>query len=660
MRALLEKSGLTPHDQLVLLKRIAKEARTLRSHYFVLATTLISQGERSHDQEAIVLGYALLAEGRYVAGQTVEAAQAMTQIIRQAEQKGMINVLPQLYMNMALSSLDYFSDYPSALRYAHQAASVAQSTGNTTYYAFALNVVGDAHYRSGNFTKAEEYCRASLSLRIAMLQRTVDGRNDVLYSACGWSQHNIAMILCAVKQCDSAWQYAHAALTSFQQAHDTVGIGMAYRVMALIWQNRVQSKEDIVRGGGKNTFLDSALLYAGRIQNDKIFAVRIHRDIADILFAMKLFTYADTIAQKGIALLPSVFAKHYEAELYRIRAQALHELHRYTESLSCYKEYRRCMEYIAKESVLVSIDATEKDIKDREVRQQLEQEVTSRKIAQTEIRYMFGAVILCLLMGGSTFFVWYRTKKRLETQKEEDTLREHYRKESLQTLYLGQEIERRLIAKDIHDGLGATLSLAKLQLSSVSTALMSRENEIIHNVLRVIDHAVEDIRLLARRLSSQLLSEYGLEIALQDYVQSINEAIRTTSQYQSNTSIHPATKLPMTIVLNIHHCAGLRFSEQIEISLFRVIQEIITNTIKHARAEHLYIDLVYRDATLILTTQDTGIGFNQHHDGNKSIGLKGMQKRIQSVEGTFELDSILGKGTCIVVQIPAKIVSSFP
>ena len=96
-----------------------------------------------------------------------------------------------------------------------------------------------------------------------------------------------------------------------------------------------------------------------------------------------------------------------------------------------------------------------------------------------------------------------------------------------------------------------------------------------------------------------------------------------------------------------------RLDNSLEITIFRMIQELITNSIKHAQASEIHISLTNHDSLLNIIIEDNGKGFNPKKTRNKDgIGLRSIEKRVEHLEGTFEIDSTKGKGTNIIINLP--------
>jgi PAS domain S-box-containing protein len=221
-------------------------------------------------------------------------------------------------------------------------------------------------------------------------------------------------------------------------------------------------------------------------------------------------------------------------------------------------------------------------------------------------------------------------KQDITKQKEVD-------RKILQTIISTEEKERRRFAQDLHDDLGPLLSTAKLYIRSFETATDLKNKEIaISRSMQAIDEAIMSIKEIANNISPHILRNFGLNSAINSTVNKINET--------KSVSISFTTRMVE------------RFDENMELSLFRIVAELVNNTIKHAHATKAYIDLNKTEKDLILTYSDDGIGFQIESALEKKMcrGLSNILNRVKSLGGEIELDSDTGKGLNVFINIPVE------
>ena len=205
-------------------------------------------------------------------------------------------------------------------------------------------------------------------------------------------------------------------------------------------------------------------------------------------------------------------------------------------------------------------------------------------------------------------------------------------------LFQSQELERRRIARELHDDAGQVLTGINYTLETICRNL-SVESEstrkLFHEVKKQINQTYQDIRRLSYTLHPALLSDMGLEPALDSYMTSIAK--------------HSELNIDFKMV-------GFekRLNLDIETMLYRLSQEVLTNTLKHSGARHFKLSIVKSYPHIIFAAQDDGIGFdaceiNQHQD---TLGLLSMRERASMLGGSFSLQTAKGKGTQIRIKIP--------
>ncbi|CAG1016387.1 sensor histidine kinase [Geobacter sp.] len=230
-----------------------------------------------------------------------------------------------------------------------------------------------------------------------------------------------------------------------------------------------------------------------------------------------------------------------------------------------------------------------------------------------------------------------------ERRQTEETLKETEQQIRLLSsrLITAQEMERKRISMELHDELGQALSVTKLRIRAIEKGLSEGQPEIREEceaLLGYMDHVIEDVRRLSLALSPTILEDLGLTSALRWLV--------------SSFAIIPATILTADIA-EIDHL----FPRSHWITIYRVIQEALTNIGKHAEAEHVSVVVRRHDDTVIFSVEDNGKGFDLKQASvknapEKGLGLATMTERVRMMDGVFDLWSQTGKGTRITFSIP--------
>lgn len=223
----------------------------------------------------------------------------------------------------------------------------------------------------------------------------------------------------------------------------------------------------------------------------------------------------------------------------------------------------------------------------------------------------------------------------LKDLKIDELLREN-ELENLQGLLAGQEVERKRIAQDLHDTIGGMLSTIKLHFNALgkSKTLKEEDAEIVTNADHLLDESCIELRRVSHDLNKASMASYGII----ENLKTLKNALELTSEVRVNL-----------IVDDIN----LPASSLVEKELFKVIQELLSNTLKHAQATEINIQLSQFDDEIQLIFEDNGIGFDVNKI-SRGLGLNSIQKRIAKMQGGLTIDSHEKSGTTFIFEIPIK------
>jgi|GEM_PF-2954001 len=227
-----------------------------------------------------------------------------------------------------------------------------------------------------------------------------------------------------------------------------------------------------------------------------------------------------------------------------------------------------------------------------------------------------------------------RTSKLQEALLELENSRNEIAKLAAKTQVLNEE-EKRQIARELHDAVGQALVALRLNLDLMERSESSEEKEKIKmDTLNLIENAIEETRRVVSNLRPPAIDSLGFE----------ESVIRLVEGFASKSGIES------DVSINLH---GGKLSNAVEIALYRVVQEAMTNVVRHSHAKKVVVCLSVIDSNAVLEIVDDGIGFDfKLKDGFGGCGLKGMKERIEILGGTFMIETKLGKGTKILVKIP--------
>jgi signal transduction histidine kinase len=257
----------------------------------------------------------------------------------------------------------------------------------------------------------------------------------------------------------------------------------------------------------------------------------------------------------------------------------------------------------------------------------------------------FHLIFVWLGVGVSLFFAIgvFLIQKIFKYMKTVETEKRDMEKKMLNAIIQAEETERKRFAKDLHDGLGPILSTVKMSVSSLSRVEKDEQTKkILRNTDIVIDEAIKSIREISNNLSPHILNNFGLNKAMKNFINKINLSGVIRIIFTSNIEDE-------------------RYESNIEVVLYRVICELINNTLKHANATLIRIALENREGVLFCQYRDNGIGFDMKQfsfpDPSSGMGYPNIVSRISSLKGTFDLYTEKGRGTKAIIQVPVSLTA---
>lgn len=256
-------------------------------------------------------------------------------------------------------------------------------------------------------------------------------------------------------------------------------------------------------------------------------------------------------------------------------------------------------------------------------------------------------VILLVLAGlmAAGFYFIYTQRRYLRAQQtislQEKKLHENQitelKKENalhtLQTLVTALEEERKRIAQDLHDSLGASLASLRMQINHIYGITNSSPQPQEATLLNMVDNVSAEVRRLSHNMMPQALINMGLPAALEDLANSIQLSQKLNVSFQNIDYTEP-------------------IAQDKEISLYRIAQELCTNTLRHSGANHLLIQLSRHNGSATLVVEDNGIGYFPDDVKESGIGIQNIRSRVEWLSGDMEIISAPGDGVSVTIQIP--------
>ena len=272
---------------------------------------------------------------------------------------------------------------------------------------------------------------------------------------------------------------------------------------------------------------------------------------------------------------------------------------------------------------------TEKKIRENERLKQetlLKDAEIDRQKAQKRFQAILLASVMLLLIGISLVFYFRNRLRQRARLQEQEKLR-------FRAVLEAEEKERFRIARELHDGLGQLLSTAKINVAGLEGQVESEDEVLVSNSMSLIDQAVDEVRDISHNMVPKALLRHGLVTAIQELVDKINAANTLEVNFKAEGIRDEPDRLT-------------------QIALYRIVQEVLNNMIKHAEARHIKVDLRENAEQLSLALEDDGRGFDPKTIPQSSgLGWKNIMSRVSMLNGTLSVDSKPNEGTSIRIEI---------
>jgi two-component system, NarL family, sensor kinase len=505
----------------------------------------------------------------------------------------------------------------------YQALKLYQSENNYYGMGAAYNNLAEVFSMLGQMDKSRAYLLKTLSIR-----KKIDKEDNFIVAN---ALRNLGFAAYFENKYSLSINYFEQALAIFKENKDSVGIG---DVLVKIGNSLVES------GNAKKgkTLIEEGYKM-GLEQNSYLVITLAKESLAQAEWKEKNYSKAIQLLYETIELAKNAGDRNPIMESYEMLAMIYAEKGDFKEGFELQKKFAAVKDSIFSAENRSTL--TEMEVKYNTEKKELENLKLKKTTTEQELKIarkniFLGLVVALLLISGLVFTLIYtRNKSKQKALMDAEILKVQEQKNK--AIIEAEERERIRIAKDLHDGVGQMVSALKLQMSSLETGVEFKSEEERNryiDMIAFVDETVKEVRSVSHSMMPNALIRSGLSSAVREFVQRISSTDKL--------------KVDLEIV-------GLndRLEQTTETVLFRVLQEIVSNIVKHANANHVTIQLIRHDHEITLMVEDNGKGFDtskiQEFEG---IGLKNLFSRVEFLNGTIHFDSNPGRGTTVTVDIP--------
>lgn len=614
----------------------------------VLAKTIDFKAGEAESE--VRLGTALERQGKYE-----EALSAFERSLKiEQEEQNSHGILRAAYQAGIL--LRNTGQFKKSVRYLELALPQAEELNNLGYIALILNELGVNHKNSGDYRTALKLLNKALSYHEEL-------EDEYGIHLC---KVNLGVFYLETGIFDRALDYFEESLAFFKEVEDTPmqakclnNLGTLFhdngdfeqannaflQALSLEKENEldIKTKTDILHGLGvlfkENGQPEKAIAYytenlnLHEEQKDEVGACSDTYNLGVLYFDLKQYQKALPFFQKSLSLATNVGNKEWQL-------QAMESLGEVYESLG---QKNKALQYI-KNAQTLEMEMAEQH--KNAIISQLEYE-TLKHDNQIQSMWILGLIVFFILWCCIAFAVFsaYRNQQKRLIAEQNVALAQHeidemLTEQELKTTYArleGQDSERQRIGKELHDGVGALLATIKLNVDDVEDkveAIQTANVQHQQSVMKLVNKAIKEVRKLSHEIRSGGFSEIGLV----EEIKALVEALNNSKKIQ--------------VKFNTHGLKG-RLPNVLELNIYRMIQEMVNNTLKHAEAQKITIQLMRLDDVLNVIVEDNGKGFQVEEARKKGgMGLMNIRARVNVLNGTMDIDSNPKSGTTYSIDLP--------
>jgi len=246
--------------------------------------------------------------------------------------------------------------------------------------------------------------------------------------------------------------------------------------------------------------------------------------------------------------------------------------------------------------------------------------------------YIFTAFFLMSL--AILIFVYYSRKKIIQQEIVNRDMQIEHQKKLLKAEILSQENERNRISQDLHDDISSGLNVVSLNCHLLkSPGLTETEHhQLTDTILTLTNKVLENARRIAHDLLPPIIDKFGLDAGIKELVEELNKTKKVKITYNNSLDLN-------TLEVSKH------------LHIFRILQELINNSMRHGKATEIKIEMGFRHPMRILEYTDNGIGFDiEKHENQKGLGMKNIESRVAYLDSTYTISSEINKGVEVKIQ----------
>jgi signal transduction histidine kinase len=513
----------------------------------------------------------------------------------------------------------YLGDFEKQLDYTIQVKDLVEQARDSTKYSGVWHNLANCYFNLGRCRKGAD--AALYGLLLEKYARIKNGYVNRLYAT-------LAQCYDGLRMADSALFFYDISIKESVRLNDRYAEGIIYGYKCNLLAGMMRFGEMLVSA-------KQSLALSRELQSRQMLASSLY-NMAYAAFLNNNNKDANTHIREALSIAEADSLRDELKNCYIVLSYVAAKDGDFATSTRAKLKADSIIEATLNEKVLKATADLEKkyetEKKDNQIK--LQQAAIERKGILNKI--LIGGSALLLLLS---FLLYrnYRQKQKLQQQRINE-LETEKKLTATEAVLKGEEQERTRLAKDLHDGLGGILSGIKYSLNTMKGNLvMTPDNaQAFERSIDMLDSSIREMRRVAHNMMPEALVKFGLDTALKDFCNDINQSGALKVNYQS---------IGME---------GIQLDQTTAITIYRIVQELLNNTMKHASAGSSIVQVIKSNEEISITVEDDGKGFNPVIlQGARGIGWSNIQSRVEYLGGKLDIRSEPGKGTSVLIELKA-------
>jgi signal transduction histidine kinase len=520
--------------------------------------------------------------------------------------------LGKVYGNLAVA-YEGVNKIDSGVYYREKAIAILEKAPTRLLGTQYLNLAAQFNNRFDNPKKALHYFKKAA------------GISESFKDSAKWAMalSGIGLTLIDLQRNDEALQYSTRAVSIAKKCNDLIAISYALEGYGrvLLEKNRVEESIQACREAVKMG------LQAGYPDGYIIGAITLGKGLE----LKGAYGEESEVLEKALVQAKKLGNVQFYHDIYSGLASANSHLNNYKQAYDFRMQavaFGDSMRTERDNRILADLDARYQTAQKETIIKQQELNVINKELQLQKTNRMLASSIggtIMAILSALLIYVHFRNKKKLH-QEQLQTIQKEKELQLLQAVMQGEEKERSRIAKDLHDGVAGMLAAVKMHINSIATDMSEvKHTEGFQQGMKLLDESSQEVRKTSHNLMPEVLLQHGLDEALRRYCNNVSNSSRLKLQYDVIGDTP-------------------RFIDSFELSVYRIVQELLNNIVKHSKASEAIVQLSYQPGILTIAIEDNGIGISKEDGSKDGMGLKSLQSRVKAMNGKIEFESSIGEG----------------